>query len=103
MPSSWTIWPNSLLLQLTFVILLCISHDQKRQNSFTCMAISFLTDNLFFSHLGLQATWSRLKSMSLKGLSAEEEKRDQFLSSGTKDTLRSLVVKKCSLRSGFLG
>lgn len=53
-----------------------------------------------FSHLGLQATWSRLKSMSLKGLSAEEENVINFIKRH-KDTLRSLVVKKCSLRSGF--
>ena len=53
-----------------------------------------------FPYLGLEATWLKLRSMSLQGIFFDEKEVNGLIRRH-KDTLWSLVVKECSLRSGF--
>ncbi|KAF1946095.1 hypothetical protein EJ02DRAFT_500233 [Clathrospora elynae] len=56
-------------------------------------------DQPVFRYLGLGATWPKLRSMSLEGITADEQDFTNLIQRH-KDTLRSLVVRKSNLCTG---
>ncbi|KAH7388735.1 hypothetical protein BKA66DRAFT_440408 [Pyrenochaeta sp. MPI-SDFR-AT-0127] len=52
-----------------------------------------------FPHLGLRTTWPKLQSLSLEGIYADEKDLKGLLERH-RDTLRTLIIRKCTLCAG---
>lgn len=59
----------------------------------------FADERPLFPYLGLRATWPKLRSLSLQGIHANE-KDFTGLIKRHRDTLTSLIIRKCTLRTG---